>query len=122
MPTTRRTALSAVLALCVVLAGVAAVWGAEQRALAAEADHVRDRLDGATCLTDGGVNEGAGPSRSARVTGVSPGGLRVSVTLPYAYTVGAGDDRVFADTASEAVYEVGPLGVRRVRGTEIDPC
>lgn len=117
---TRRTLLVAAVALVAVCA--AAVPLAERRALSAEERHVTVRLDDAPCLDDWGVNEGAGPSRAASVTGVAGGGLRVAVTVPYAYRTTVDGETVYADGASEAVYAVTLAGTRRLRGDEIAPC
>lgn len=121
VPSTQsRRALLATLCVLVVAAAVA-VPLAERRALRAEQAHVADRLGTAACLDDWGVNEGAGPSREASVTGVTAGGLRVAVTLPYAYSTTDGGT-VYADTASEAVYAVTLTDARRLGGETVDPC
>ena len=116
----RRTLLVAVAVL--VVGAVAAVPAAERRALSAEEAYVAARLDDAPCLDDWGVNEGAGPSREASVTGLDAGGLRVTVTVPYAYRTGANDEAVYGDFASEATYAVTLTGTRRIRGDEVAPC
>lgn len=93
-----------------------------RRAFAAEEAYVADRLDDADCLSDWGVDEGGATKRSS-VVGPVPVGLRVAIELPYAYTTETEEgEPLFADTASEAVYDVTPLGTRRVRGDEISPC
>jgi hypothetical protein len=118
--TTRR-----LLAGVVLLLVVASVWTvplAGQRALAAEEDYVADRLSDTLCLTDWGVNEGAGPSRDASITGLSTSGVRVHVTVPYAYTTESDGEPVFADTASEATYVVTPVTTRRVSGDDVPTC
>lgn len=120
-----RTGRRLVVALALVVAIAAAVplatTTASDRALAAEADHVAGHLERAGCLTDWGADEGAA-TRSASVTGVTADGLRVRVQLPYAYTTQVDGETVYADTSSEAVYEVGPTSTRRVSGDEISPC
>jgi hypothetical protein len=118
--TTRR-----LLAGVVLLLVVASVWTvplAGQRALAAEEDYVADRLSDTLCLTDWGVNEGAGPSRDASITGLSTSGVRVHVTVPYAYTTESDGEPVFADTTSEATYVVTPVTTRRVSGDDLPAC
>jgi hypothetical protein len=118
--TTRR-----LLAGVVLLLVVASVWTvplAGQRALATEEDYVADRLSDTLCLTDWGVNEGAGPSRDASITGLSTSGVRVHVTVPYAYTTESDGEPVFADTASEATYVVTPVTTRRVSGDDLPVC
>ncbi|GGN86609.1 hypothetical protein [Haloarcula pellucida] len=123
MPSTRRTLLYGLALVGLVLAaGVVSATVAERRALAAETAYVEGHLESADCLSDWGTNEGAGPSRDARITRVSSDGVYVRVTLPYAYTVGTGDDRVFADTASEAVYRVTPTDAHRVSGDDVTVC
>lgn len=117
----RRTLLVTLAAL-VVLGSLLSLPLAERRALSAERAHVADRLDAAPCLDDWGVNEGAGPSREASVTGVTAGGVRVAVTVPYAYTTEADGGTVYADAASEAVYAVTLADARRVRGDRVAPC
>ena len=104
---------------------VASVWTiplAGQRALAAEEEYVADRLSDTPCLTDWGVNEGAGPSRDASITGLSTSGVRVHVTVPYAYTAESDGEPVFADTASDATYVVTPVTTRRVGGDDLPAC
>ena len=117
----RRLLLGVVLAGVMVLGGVAAVTSAQERALRAEDAHVTDHLERASCLDDWGTREGAVTER-ASVTGRAPLGVRVSVTLPYAYRVEIDGEPVFADTSSDAVYEVTVFGTRRVGGDEISPC
>jgi hypothetical protein len=117
----RRLLLGSALAALVIISGVAAVYSAQQRAVRAEETHVATQLETATCLDDWGVNEGT-ETKSAAVTGVSPFGVRVTVSIPYAYSVDRDGDPIFADTASEAVYEVTLLNARRVSGDDISPC
>ncbi|MFB6184723.1 MAG: hypothetical protein ABEI96_09235 [Haloarculaceae archaeon] len=117
----RRTVLAGLIVGVVALGAVATVASAPTRATNAESDYVATRLADAACLDDWGVNEGAA-SGSVAVTGLSPGGVRVSVTLPYAYRVETDEGPVFADTASEAVYVVSPFRTRRISGDEIAPC
>lgn len=121
MNASRRLIAGVVLAL-VVTAGLLSVQVAESRAMDAESAYVTAQLESASCLSDWGINEGAGPSADASVTGVTASGVRVSVTLPYAYTVEREGEPLFADTASRAVYEVSLTGTRRVRGDTISPC
>lgn len=117
----RRLLLGVVLVAVVVLGGVGAVVSAQQRALRAEDAHVADHLERASCLDDWGTREGT-VTEQASVTGLAPLGVRVSVTMPYAYRVEVDGEPVFADTSSDAVYEVTPFGTRRVAGDEISPC
>lgn len=121
-PVPSRRTLLAGLALLVVAGGVLAVSTAERRALAAEETYVAGRLDDASCLSDWGTREGGGPSADASVAGATAGGVRVRVTLPYAYTTETDRGPVFADTASRAVYEVTLSGTRRIRGDDVSPC
>ncbi|MFC7020196.1 hypothetical protein ACFQHP_10880 [Halomicroarcula sp. GCM10025743] len=113
--------LGVVLALVVVLGGVAAVTTAQQRALRAEEAHVVDHLERAPCLDEWGTSEGAVTKR-ASVTGLTLFGVRARVAMPYAYRVEVDGETVFADTSSKAVYEVTVVGTRRVAGDEIAPC
>lgn len=115
-------ALPVALALLLVVTGVWTVPLAGQRALAAEEEYVADRLSDTPCLTDWGVNEGAGPSRDASIREVSPSGVRVHVTVPYAYTTESDGEPMFADTASEATYVVTPVTARRVSGDDLPAC
>lgn len=117
----RRLLLGVGLATVVVLGGVAAVTTAQQRALRAEDAHVADHLEQAPCLGEWGTREGAVTER-ASVTGLAPFGVRVRVTMPYAYRVTVDGERVFADTGSNAVYEVTVFGTRRIDGDEVAPC
>ncbi|SEF59195.1 hypothetical protein SAMN04488133_0209 [Halobellus limi] len=118
-----RTLLVALAIAVVVAFGVlGAISAAEHRALDAESEHVAQQLGSAPCLTDWGVDEGAGPRRDASVTGVTAASIRVDVTIPYAYTTETDDGAVYADTASEATYEVSLAGLRRVRGDDVSPC
>lgn len=119
LPSRRRALIAAVAVLLV--GGLLAVPLAQQRALATEEAHLTERLSNGECLTDWGVNEGAGPRRSASVTGVALGGLRVSVTVPYALSMPYENETLHADAASRAVYVVG-VDARRVSGTEVSPC
>jgi hypothetical protein len=109
------------LVAVVLVWSVAAVASARQRALNAEEAHVAGHVDRAPCLEDWGTGTGAVTER-ASVTGLAPLGVRVQVTLPYAYRVTIDGETVFADTASDAVYEVTVLGTHRVSGDEIAPC
>jgi hypothetical protein len=118
--TTRRPLYG--LVLLVVGVGVWTVPLAGQRALAAEEDYVADRLSDTPCLTDWGVNEGAGPSRDASITKLSTSGTHVRVTVPYAYTTEHDGEPIFADTASEATYVVTPVTTRRVGGDALPAC
>ncbi|MFC7028653.1 hypothetical protein ACFQJ5_15545 [Halomicroarcula sp. GCM10025324] len=116
-----RLLLAVVLVAAVVLGSVGTVTSAQQRALNAEDAHVTSHLERAPCLDDWGTREGAVTER-ASITGLAPLGVRVSVTLPYAYRVDVDGETVFADTSSDAVYAVTALGTRRVGGDEIAPC
>ena len=110
-----------VFSVLLVLGGVAAVFGAQQRALRVEEAYVASQLENAKCLDSWGTNEGAVTKR-ASVTGPAPLGARVSVRVPYTYRVDSDGGPVFADTSSEAVYAVSISGTRRVSGDEIAPC
>jgi hypothetical protein len=115
-------ALPVALTLVLVVTGIWTVPLAGQRALAAEEEYVADRLSGASCLADWGVNEGAGPSRDASIRGLSASGVRVHVTVPYATETVVDNSTVYGDTASEAVYLVTPLSTRRVEGDDLPAC
>jgi len=69
---------------------------------------------------------GASTRESARnrasVTGVTLGGLRVPVTVPYAYSMPHENETLHADAGSNAVYEVGLTNARRTSGTDVSPC
>jgi hypothetical protein len=110
------------LVVLVVVVGVWTVPLAGQRALAAEEDYVATHLANESCLTDWGVNEGAGPSKDASIAGLSTSGVRVHVTVPYAYTTESDGEPIFADTASEATYVVTPVTTRRVSGDDLPTC
>lgn len=118
--TSRRLLIGGAIAVLVVVGG-AATYGAERRASNAEEAYVAARLENASCLDGWGTNEGAA-SGNAAVTDLAPLGVRVTVRVPYAYRVETDGEPVFADTASEAVYEVTLLGTRRVGGDDISPC
>ncbi|MBX0321580.1 hypothetical protein EGH21_00920 [Halomicroarcula sp. F13] len=125
MPVHANRTLRYVAVLVVLAAAVLAVGAttAERRALDAESEYVDHRLEQqAACLSDWGTDEGAGPSRDAEIRQVTLGGVYVDVTVPYAYTVGTGDDRVFADTASRATYVVTPTTTTRVGGDDVAVC
>ena len=113
--------LTGVVLALVVIGGLLAVPIAEERALGAEERYVSSQLEDASCLGSWGTNEGT-VSRAARITGVTASGLRVSVTLPYAYMTERDGQTIHADTASEAVYAVSLTGTRRVSGDTISPC
>ncbi len=128
MPPHSRRPLRYALALVVFVALVTAALAvgatvAERRALTAKTEYVDHRLEQqADCLSDWGADEGAGPDRDAEIRRVTLGGVYVDVTVPYAYTVGDVDDRVFADTASRATYAVTPTTTTRVGGDDVDVC
>lgn len=117
----RRLLLGGVLAAFIIIGGLTAVYSAQQRALHAEETYVAAQLETASCLDDWGANEGAATAHAA-ATGVTPLGIRVAVQLPYAYRVETDGEPTFADTASQAVYDVTLFGIRRVSGDEITPC
>jgi len=120
LPSRPRLVVGAVAILLV--ASLLSVPLAQQRALAAEESYLTDRLSDASCLTDWGVHEGAGPERSASVTGVALGGLRVSVTVPYAYSMPYENETLYADAGSNAAYVVTLTGATRVEGPDVSPC
>mgnify|MGYP006305582065 CR=1 FL=1 len=115
-----RTALL-VGAVCLLLVAGLAVPVAEGRARAAEERHLTERLSTAECLDDWGVGEGT-EQYAASVAGVTAEGVVVSVQVPYAYTVERDGEPIFADTASEATYVVGPGGATRRGGDSVAPC
>lgn len=119
---TRRIGLAIAVVWLVAGAGILSAAAAERRALAAEEDFLADRLSAAACLETWGTNEGGGPRREATVTGIAPGGVRVSVTVPYAYATTIDDRTLHADTASRAVYAVTIGGIRRIEGDAVAPC
>jgi len=108
--------------VCLLLGSLLSVPLAQGRAVSAERAHLTDRLSTASCLTDWGVNEGAGPEQNASVTGITLGGLQVSVTVPYAYSMPYENETLHADAGSNAVYEVGLTNARRVSGDDVSPC
>lgn len=110
-----------VLAVVVLVAGVSGVVAAERYALAAEERYVAERLENASCLADWGINEGAA-DRGVSATDLTARGVEVTVRVPYAYRVETEEGPLYADLASEAVYEVGPTGPRRVEGDDVSPC
>lgn len=120
MPTRRQLTVGVLLAVGLVATLVSPLV-VEQWALAAEDEHVTAQLENQPCLTDWGIREGAVTQRT-EITGVSDGGVRVEVSLPYAYTTERDGETVVADSASEAVYEVTRTDMRRVRGDDISPC
>jgi hypothetical protein len=122
LPSRLSSRVSVALALLIILSCVLLIPIAEGRALEAEEAYVADRLENASCLSDWGTSEGAGPSKDASITKVTTHRLQISVTLPYAYTTEAGNETMYADFASEAVYEVSPTRVQRIRGDDISPC
>lgn len=120
MPSQRQL-LTLLLSLAII-ATIVSVPVVEKRALDAENAYISDQLEGEECLTDWGVNEGAGPTKDASITGFTGTGVRVDVTMPYAYTTEDEQEPIFADTASEAVYEVNLTNTRRLGGDTISPC
>lgn len=120
MPTRRRLAVGIALALVVVLVGYLLLT-AEQRALAAEEEYVVSHLEDEDCLETWGANEGAGSTGSA-ITGVTLGGVRVNVTMPYAYSVQTEEGPLHADLDTRASYEVTLTDVRRISGDDVAPC
>jgi hypothetical protein len=118
---TRQQLAIAVLLAVGLVATLASPLVLERWALAAEDEHVTARLEDESCLAHWGTGEGAGIQR-AEVTGVSDGGVRVEVSLPYAYTTERDGEKIYADMTSEAVYEVTRTDMRRVRGDDIAPC
>jgi hypothetical protein len=116
-----RFALALGLVLVLATGGVMTASTAEQQALNAEREHITNRLDDATCLDEWGVDAGT-VRKSARVTGVTARGVRVRVTMPYAYRVEQDGEPLFADTASDATYVVSLRGAHRMSGDRIEPC
>lgn len=117
----KRNVVFGVTLVIIAAAGVVSGFVAEQRALDAEEAYVAEQLRDEPCLTDRGVNEGAA-TRRVSITGVTAGGVRVAVSVPYAYTVERNGEPIFADTASDAVYGVTLTSTRRIRGDDIDIC
>lgn len=109
------------IALLVTGGAVSSMFIVEDRARSAEEKHVSEQLEAATCLTDWGVNEGA-VQKEVSITGVTSNGVLVKVVVPYAHTVETDEGPLFADTSSEAVYEVSLTKTTRVRGDTISPC
>ncbi|MFC5368132.1 hypothetical protein [Salinirubrum litoreum] len=107
--------------VCLLLVAGLAVPAAEGRARTAEERHLETRLADADCLDDWGVREGT-ERYAASVSGVTARGVVVSVEVPYAYTVDRDGTTVYADTASEATYVVGPGGTERQGGDDVRPC
>lgn len=120
LSTRRLLGIATVLGI-VILAGVLVAAGSERTAATAEEAYVSDRLADASCLDTWGTDEGT-ETRRAAVTGLTPGGVRVSVRMPYAYSVETEEGPVHADTAANAVYVVSLSDTRRVEGTQITPC
>lgn len=119
-PRTRLLALAFVVT--VVAAVPLSIVVLEQRALSEEEAYIAHQLENASCLTDWGVNEGAGPRRDASITKRTGFSVLVRVTVPYSHTVKTDDGQLFADSASEATYEVTFTDARRISGDEISPC
>lgn len=117
----RRALIGGVVALLVVASGAGAVYSAQKQALRAEETFVTEQLADASCLDDWGTDVGVVTKRAA-VTGIAPLGLRVNVTLPYAFRVERDGGPVFADTASKSVYEVTPFRTERLSGDDVKPC
>jgi hypothetical protein len=110
------------IALLIVVAGaVGSVFAAQQRALTAEEVYVSNQLANKSCLSDWGINEGVGVGEGS-TTGVTVGGVRVAVTLPYAYTTETDEGTVYADSISHAVYAVTATDVHRISGDRISIC
>lgn len=122
MPSRKVLVSTFVLVLLIVAGGALATITVEDRALDAEEEYVASNLENRSCLTEWGTREGAGPSTDASVTKVTTSGVRVTVTLPYAYTTESDGETIYADTASEAVYQVNFTETQRLTGDEITPC
>ena len=118
----RRVGPAVAVVLLVAVAGILSATAAERRALAAEEDLLADRLSAATCLETWGTNEGGGPRREATVTGIAADGVRVRVTVPYAYSTTIDGRTLHADAASRAVYVVSVGASRRIAGDTVAPC
>lgn len=90
---------------------------ATDRALTAETDYVRSRLENATCLQSWGIGE---YTMDATATVIARGseGVRVEVQRPYSYST---DDSI-VDTATHATYLVGETETQRLSGERVDPC
>lgn len=56
------------------------------------------------------------------VTGLSGGGLRVTVAVPYHVVEQESNQTTVSDTTSEAVYRVTPTETRRLSGDDISYC
>jgi hypothetical protein len=120
-PRDRPAVAVAVVFVCLLVVAGLTVAVAERRAVAAEERHLTARLSDATCLDDSGVGEGT-ETYATSVAGLTPRGVVVSVQVPYAYTVERDGTTVYADTASEAAYVVGPGGTTRRGGDTVSPC
>lgn len=121
MLTRRRLLIAGTVAVVLLVGGFLGLGAAEQRALAAEEAYVTAQFQNESCFEDWGVDEGAA-TKSAAVTGPTVGGVRVNVTMPYAVRYETEEGPLFADAASEAVYEVTPITTRRISGDTIAPC
>jgi hypothetical protein len=118
----RRLLYGLALAVFVLGGGFAGMEAAEQRAFSAEETYVTNQLDDASCLVEWGVNDGVGLQPEMAVTGLSGGGLRVMVAVPYHVAEQDGNQTTVGDTASEAVYRVTPTETRRLSGDDISYC
>ena len=117
----RRRLVYGTVVVIIVAAAVTSVFVAQQRALAAEEEYVTAHLEDESCLSDRGVNEGAA-NREVSIEGVTIGGVRVAVSMPYAYTTGEDGEQIFADAASDAVYVVTLTDTHRISGDEVSIC
>ena len=108
------------LAGCLGIDGGPAVTdeAARERALAAEEQYLRDRLENASCAEGWGTNSYTGIQQEATVVNHTTDGVFVDVVHPFWY----GTATVDADGRSEATYLVTDDEARRVRGTDVSPC
>ena len=91
---------------------------ARTRALAAEEQYLRDRLENASCVEGWGTNSYTGVQEEATVVNRTADGVVVDVVHPFWY----GTATVDADGRSEATYLVTDDETRRLRGTDVSPC
>ncbi|WP_144903209.1 hypothetical protein [Halobellus captivus] len=91
---------------------------AEDRALAAEADHIRSRLENASCVDEWGLTSYTGVETEASVTDRTAEGIHVEVAHPYWYST----EEIEADVGSNARYVISERETRRADGDDVSPC
>ncbi|QPV62895.1 hypothetical protein I7X12_19630 [Halosimplex litoreum] len=112
--------VGAAVALVVLLAAVSgcqSVQNPEGRALDAEAAHLSNGFENATCVESWGVSSPVVEAESS-VVDRTDGGVYVEVSQPYFY----GTNSTEEDGASEAVYHVTAENETRVSGDSVVPC